>query len=186
MAPRGHLCRPGAGRSELTDTRWPEVQLKPARKLELRRWFAEARQRLQPGDMLLFFVTDHGIDDDEDPANAYISLWKESLSVLELRALLAHLRPGVRVVELFSQCYSGAFAASIAPLHGTLPGGDVCGFYSTTGDRRSYGCYREGRDRDRSGHAFAFIDALHRHATLDAAHVAVTLVDATPDLPLRS
>ncbi len=170
----------------LTNTVWEGVSLHPARLAELRRWFARMRSELRSGDVLLVFVTDHGAKNPDDADNGFISLWNESLSVLEFRALLGYLRPGVRVVSLMSQCYSGAFADAMTPLHSDVPSGDFCGFYSTTRDRPAYGCYPEGRDRDRIGHAFRSIDALTRYAAMDDVHAAVLVGDTTPDVPLRT
>ena len=140
-----------------------------------------------PGDELLLFVTDHGERNKRDPDNGTISLWQEKLSVQELKDLLALLQPAVRVVMIMSQCYSGSFANAMyngAGLFGAS--GDICGFFSTTRDLRAYGCYPEGRDRDRMGHAFQFIDALGRHATTADAHLEVLFADNTPDVPLRT
>ena len=179
-----------AGRSlrppDLTSSVWEGVTLRPARLRELRQWFAQTGHAMKPGDTLFLFVTDHGTRNAEDPDNGLISLWNETLSVLEYRALLGYLRPGVKVVNVMSQCYSGAFADAMAPLSGAFPGGDVCGFYSTTGDREAYGCYPEGRDKDRIGHAFRFIDMMGRHAALDDVHAAVLVTDTTPDVPVRT
>ena len=47
--------------------------------------------------------------------NNTISLWGETLSVTELREMVASLDPGVRVVMLMSQCFSGSFAHVIHP-----------------------------------------------------------------------
>ena len=121
-----------------------------------------------------------------DPDNGYISMWNESMSVLEFRALLGHLKPGTRIVNVMSQCYSGAFAQAMYPLHSSTPSGDVCGFYSATADRLAYGCYPEGRDKDRIGHAFRSIDALARNETVNEAHLEVLTTDLTPDVPVRT
>lgn len=171
---------------ELTSSAWEGVTLRPARLRELRKWFAETGRAMRPGDTLFLFVTDHGSRNVDDPGNGLINLWGETLSVLEYRALLGYLRPGVKVVNVMSQCYSGAFADAMVPLSGGLPGGDVCGFYSTTGDREAYGCYPEGRDKDRIGHAFRFIDMMGRHESLDDVHAAVVVTDTTPDVPVRT
>ena len=173
-------------RVELKNTVWDGITLNPARLGALRQWFLKMRDELKPGDVLLVFVTDHGTRNKEDANNGFISLWEESLSVLEFRALLSHLSPGVRVVNVMSQCYSGAFADAMAPFHSDIPSGDVCGFYSTRRDRRAYGCYPEGRDRDRFGHAFRFIDAMKRQRTMAGAHQEVLITDTTPDVPLRT
>ena len=174
------------GHSDLTNTVWAEVKLHPATLTALRKWFEETSHVLGPGDTLLVFVTDHGTPNRIDPDNAFISLWNESLSVLEFRALLGHLRPGTRVINVMSQCFSGGFAQAMSPFYDAMPSGDVCGFYSTTAERPAYGCYPEGRDRDRMGHAFRFIDALGRNDTLDAAHLDVLVSDTTPDVPVRT
>jgi thiol-disulfide isomerase/thioredoxin len=171
-------------RTELIDTRWPGVTLRPATKEALQSWFAEAED-LRPGDRLLLFVTDHGTENREQPDNGAISLWREELTVDELKGLLGWLAPGVQTVMVMSQCYSGTFAATIYDDDGE-PSGDACGFFSTTRDRRAYGCYPEGRDRDRIGHAFRFIDALGRNPSTDEAHLDVLLTDSTPDVPVRT
>ncbi len=171
---------------DLTNTVWEGVKIRPARLKDLRQWFKQMSDRLRPGDTLFVFVTDHGNKDADDPENGFINLWNESLSLLEFRALLACLQPGVRVVSVMSQCYSGAFADAMAPLNSPVPTGDSCGFYSTPRDRPAYGCYPEGRDRDRMGHGFRFIEAMSHHAALDDAHAAVLLLDNSPDVPIRT
>jgi thiol-disulfide isomerase/thioredoxin len=179
----GKRLRP---RAEVTNTPWQGIRLQPARKEELSRWFDAARSDLNPGDRLLIFVTDHGTGNPDDPDNGAITLWHEKLEVRELKELLGRLRPGVRVVLVMSQCYSGTFASMIYDGGAGEPSGNVCGFFSTARDLQAYGCYPEGRDRDRIGHAFRFIDALHRRATTDAAHEEVLVTDDTPDIPLRT
>jgi hypothetical protein len=173
-------------RTELIDTRWPDWSLKPARKAALREWFEAAPRRLAPGDRLLLFVTDHGAGNTGDPDNGSISLWKEDLPVRELRELLALLPDGVVTAMVMSQCYSGTFANAVFHAGSPPPSGAACGFFSSTRDLPSYGCYPEGRDRDRIGHAFHFIDALGRHAAASGAHLEVLVADRTPDVPLRT
>ena len=171
---------------DLTNTKWEGVKIRPARIKDLRQWFARMSRQVRPGDTLFVFVTDHGNKDPDDPDNGFINLWNESLSLLEFRALLACLQPGVRVVSVMSQCYSGAFADAMTPLNSQVPTGDSCGFYSTPRDRPAYGCYPEGRDRDRMGHGFRFIEAMGRHGDLDDVHAAVLLLDTSPDVPIRT
>ena len=171
---------------DLTNTVWEGVKIRPARVKELRQWFKRMSGQLRSGDTLFLFVTDHGNKDIDDPENGTINLWNESLSLLEFRALLLYLKPGVRVVNVMSQCYSGAFADAMTPLNSPVPSGDTCGFYSTPRDRPAYGCYPEGRDRDKMGHGFRFIEAMGRHGALDDAHDAVLLLDTSPDVPIRT
>ncbi len=173
-------------KTEVTDTRWEGMTLRPATQEALRSWFAAAQKWLAPGDRLFMFVTDHGTENRDDPDNGAISLWKEKLTVQELNELVGGLRPGVQSVMVMSQCYSGTFASLIYGDGSAEPSGDVCGFFSTTRDQRAYGCYPEGRDRDRIGHAFHFIDALDHQSTTIAAHLEVLVADATPDVPVRT
>ncbi|MGB6854253.1 MAG: redoxin family protein, partial [Thermoanaerobaculia bacterium] len=179
----GKRLRP---RTALTDTQWAAVTLRPARKEALEEWFAWARMHLSPADEILLFVTDHGTKNSEDLDNGAISLWKEELSVVELKELLSGLQPGVRVAMVMSQCYSGTFASAIYDGPSREPTGDLCGFFSTTRELKAYGCYPEGQDRDEIGHAFRFIEALGRHETSDGAHEEVLVTDDSPDIPLRT
>ena len=179
----GAALRP---RTRTTNTVWEGVDLKPARKKDLESWFRAARYFIRPKDRLLIFVTDHGTENKSDLDNGAISLWNEALTVREFEALLARLKSGVQVVMLMSQCYSGTFASAMEDRAPAEPSGRVCGFFSTARDLRAFGCYAEGRDRDRIGHAFGFIEALGRRAVTDEAHVEVLFTDRTPDVPLRT
>jgi thiol-disulfide isomerase/thioredoxin len=182
--PLGKALRP---QKSIVNTTWPGgPSLRPATYQSLRKWFKSSRKQIPDGSTLLVFVTDHGTRGKEDLDNGNISLWNESMSVLEFRALLSHLAPDVRVVLLMSQCFSGSFASTMYDLGRSTPNGNVCGFFSTTNDRYAYGCYAEGRGRDQIGHAFQFIDALRDKQSMDDAHHRVLHMDNTPDVPLRS
>jgi thiol-disulfide isomerase/thioredoxin len=165
----------------------PGLTLRPATRAELSAWATTARTQLRSGDTLVVFVTDHGTRNKEDPQNNLITLWgdKETISVRELRALLDQLDPGVRVVTVMSQCFSGSFAnlALGAPVAGPQA---VCGYFSTTRDRLAYGCYPENRNRDDVGHAVHFLRALRRTGSFTEAHRATLVDDASPDVPLRT
>src|SRR6185503_12423009 len=109
------------------------------------------------------------------------------LTVQELDALLARLDPGVRVVTVMSQCYSGSFAGLAAASAGSdRPIGNVCGYFASTADRPAYGCYPENRGRENVGHSFHFLESFAATGRLEAAHDEVLVADATPDVPLRS
>ncbi len=168
---------------QLIDTAWQAVKLRPARLDGLRQWFDEARNAMLPGDRLLVFVTDHGGRGGNDPGTGTISLWREQLTVRELRSLLDRLSPQVQVVTVMSQCYSGAFADLMYDRGAQEPSGNTCGFFATSAADKAYGCYPEGQDRDRIGYAFEFIDALDHQATSAAAHAEVVRADGTPDRP---
>ncbi|MEE9291970.1 MAG: hypothetical protein V3U83_03470, partial [Acidobacteriota bacterium] len=172
--------------TELTNTDWQGVEIRPARKRMLRRWFNSVGRKLDPNDFLLLFVTDHGTANRDDLDNGAISLWNEKLTVNELREMLDLLPPGMRTAMVMSQCYSGSFASAMFEDGSDEPSGGVCGFFSTVRDLPAYGCYPEGRDRDRLGHAFRFIDALKRNVSTADAHLEVLVTDGTPDVPLRT
>lgn len=167
----------------------PGVDLRPATSAGLARAIAELGGRLRAGDTLLLYVTDHGTQSRRDPTGNRITLWgpRESISVSRLGALLGRLPPGVRVVALMSQCYSGGFAyLHEAREHRRRPSGATCGYFSSTPDRPSYGCYPEVRSQKAIGHSFEFLSALARNGRFSSAHTAVLIGDDTPDIPLRS
>lgn len=164
------------------------VTLQPATREALAAWFAEASQRLEAGDTLLLYVTDHGERNREDLTNNTITLWGEHISVTELRELLAQLEPSVRVVALMSQCFSGSFYGTTRTRTTDTgdPDGSVCGYYASTAARPAYGCYPESRGRDNVGHSFHFFQSLAEDGRFIAAHESTLVTDATPDVPLRS
>ncbi len=173
----------------LVDTKLAGVHLEPATQAKITAWFTGAKWRLRAGDTLLVYVTDHGSKNADDPTDNTITLWgkKEALSVHELRDLIETLDPGVRVVTLMSQCYSGAFAHLVEAHAGDgPPPGGVCGYFSSTADRPAYGCYPENRGKKNIGHSVRFIEALAATGSFPAAHEHVLVADATPDVPLRS
>lgn len=160
--------------------------LRPATQSAIADWFASEGRELVDGDTLLIYVTDHGEKNDSDTSNNTITLWgNEALSVQELRTMLDLLSPGVRVVMLMSQCFSGSFANLVAA-PGNLPAGNRCGYFSSTATRPAYGCYAENRGRRNVGHSFLFMQALAETGRFDRAHDKVLYTDATPDVPLRS
>ncbi|MEB2285311.1 MAG: hypothetical protein B6D46_12810 [Polyangiaceae bacterium UTPRO1] len=165
------------------DSAIPGVTLRAATKDALRAWFAGAAARLGAGDTLLLYVTDHGEKNEKDLANNTISLWNDKLGVAELREMLAAFDPDVRVVMLMSQCFSGSFANVIDPDADAAPAGNVCGYFSTTADRRAYGCYPENRGKDGIGHSHHFLEAVAGLDRFPAAERSVLVTDRTPDIP---
>jgi thiol-disulfide isomerase/thioredoxin len=158
--------------------------LRPARVEELRTWFDGAGRTLAAGDTLLFYVTDHGDKNDADPRNNTITLWGEKLSVSDLREMLGKLDPGVRVVMLMSQCFSGAFARLMyAHDDDDAPSGNVCGYFSVPPDRPAYGCYPENRGKERVGHSHRFLAALAETGRFPEAERRALVDDDTPDIP---
>ena len=179
--------RLGAPQAQIS-TQLPGFDWHPATRAALHEWFDRARGELRDGDQLLFYVTDHGTENQKDHLDNRITLWgqDESLSVRELGELVAGLPRGVRVVALMSECFSGAFARLALPDETAASGHEWCGFFSSTEDRRAYGCYPEDRDRENVGHSFAFLAALAASGSFARAHAGTLLADRTPDVPLRT
>jgi thiol-disulfide isomerase/thioredoxin len=158
--------------------------LQPATRAALRAWFETEGRRLASGDTLLLYVTDHGKQDPKGLGDNTITLWGEQLSVSELRELLTHIGPGVRVVMLMSQCYSGGFANVIFPDGVEIaPTGNVCGYFSAPPDRKAHGCYPEASGKETLGHSHRMFDALPAFQRLPDAQREVLVTDGTPDVP---
>ena len=167
----------------------PDATLAPATRADIARWFETTGRKLRRDDTLLLYVTDHGSLNKDDPTNNAITLWgrDERLPVRDLAGMLRTLDPGVRVVALMSQCFSGGFAElARARSSQALPDGSTCGYFSSTADRPAYGCYAENRGRDNVGHSFHFIEALAERGDFPTAHNDVLVGDDTPDVPLRT
>jgi thiol-disulfide isomerase/thioredoxin len=179
------LERPLRTPVQLISSVLPGFDLHPATRAALAIWFLTARSRIQAGDTLLLYITDHGARDPGDPEGARITLWgpDESLGTRELGEMLDGLDPGVRVVAVMSQCFSGGFSSLWDGLQEDRAG---CGYFSTTRDRRAYGCYPENRGRDNVGHSFLFLRALASSGRPDEAHAETLVGDATPDVPIRT
>src|SRR4029450_3337514 len=151
----------------------PGGTLAAATRADIEHWFETTGRTMRSGDTLLVYVTDHGVRNTEDPTNTAITLWGsgERLSVKELTAMLSRLDPGVRVVALMSQCFSGGFAElARARTTGELPDGSTCGYFSSTPDRPAYGCYPENRGRDNVGHSFHFIEGVAEGGDVPRGH----------------
>jgi thiol-disulfide isomerase/thioredoxin len=168
----------------LVDSTVEGFTLHPATNAALRAWFDSEGRQLRAGDTLLLYVTDHGEPNRKDPTNNTIVLWHESLSVDQLRELLAQLHPGVRVVMLMSQCFSGSFANALFPADGELrASGKLCGYFASTADRPAYGCYPENRGRDGVGHSHHFFQALDALGRMPEAEKRLLATDDSPDVP---
>ncbi len=165
---------------ELVSSRLEGYELQPAKRELIVKWFADNKSRFQPGDTLFFYVTDHGEMNKEDLNDNTIVLWKEMMSVSELREIFAGLPPDLQVVMLMSQCFSGSFA-SLA-----VNGENVCGYFASSADRPAYGCYPENRGVDGVGHSHHFLEGIDRLGTLSEAQQHVLVSDDSPDVPHAS
>jgi thiol-disulfide isomerase/thioredoxin len=184
-----HLERPLRTQITYTNSEVSGVRLEAATKANVTAWFEGQRARLRPGDTVLLYVTDHGTKDPEHKGNSHITLWgdKEFLTATELRSLVAQLDPGVRVVSLMSQCFSGGFADLMSARQTAgLPRGNACGYFSSSADRPAYGCYPENLGKDNIGYSFDFLLALRANPRFPDAQAAVLVADQTPDVPLTT
>jgi hypothetical protein len=176
-----------ASKTRYENSTFGRYHVYPANKAALETWFGAAAGSLVSGDTLLVYVTDHGRKNREDLTDNAIVLWGEELSVREFRDLLGRLPEGVSAVSLMSQCYSGSFANVIYDSDGAgEPDGSVCGYFSSTAERRAYGCYAENQGKFNVGHSFRFIEAMRRTPLFPEAHERVLVADQTPDVPNRT
>ena len=181
----------GAVRPPLTlvNSELPGLSVRPATPEAVDAWFNAARSALRPGDTILLFVTDHGERGKGGPDDNSITLWGTG-AALTVRQLQDHLRglpPGVRVVALMSQCFSGGFANLMnTDTQDGLPAGNVCGYFASTAERPAYGCYPENRGRENVGYAFHVLQALADTGSLPEANRRALVDDSTPDVPLRT
>ncbi len=162
---------------EYVDSKVEGYQLEPAKREAIELWFSKNSRRFRPGDTLFFYVTDHGEINKDDLTNNTIVLWKETMSVSELRDIFSRLPSGLRTVMLMSQCFSGSFA-SLA-----MTGRDVCGYFASSADRPAYGCYPENRGVDGVGHSHHFLRGVDQLGTLSKAQEHVLVFDDSPDVP---
>jgi thiol-disulfide isomerase/thioredoxin len=186
--PDGWLLPPGLAHRlrpvQVVDSQVAGFSLQPATRAALRSWFDTEGRNLGAGDTLLLYVTDHGEQNKKDLTNNTIVLWKESLTVSELRDMLAGINPNARVVMLMSQCFSGSFAnALFQPGGGLTTSGNVCGYFASTADRPAYGCYPENRGVDGVGHSHHFFVALDALGRMPEAEQRVLVTDDSPDVP---
>jgi len=169
---------------EFVDSSVEGYTLHPATYEALRVWFTTAGKTLHPGDTLLFYVTDHGELNKDDPTNNSIVLWNEKLTVDQVRGLFAELDPGVRIVMLMSQCFGGSFANAIfADGAGLATSGRQCGYFASSADRPAYGCYPENLGVDGVGHSHHFFEALGSVGRMPEAQMRVLVTDDSPDVP---
>jgi thiol-disulfide isomerase/thioredoxin len=175
---------------EFVSTRIEGVELQPATREALRGWFTGTGADLDAGDVVFFYVTDHGTRarKGEGVGGTSISLWgkDESLTVSEFTGFLGELPHDVQVVTLMSQCYSGGFANAMYGPDGERPSGRYCGYFSTTHDREAYGCYAENRGEDNIGHSIRFLEGLREGGGFEQAHRFTMVHDHTPDVPIRT
>ncbi len=165
---------------EYVDSVVDGYELQPAKRENIESWFLENAPRFKPGDTLFFYVTDHGEINKEDLTNNTIVLWKEMMSVSELREIFAQLPTGLRTVMLMSQCFSGSFASLANPAR------DTCGYFASSADRPAYGCYPENRGVDGVGHSHHFLRGIESLGNLAEAHEHVLVMDDSPDVPHSS
>lgn len=178
-------------------------------RANIARWFGEVGPKLKAGDRLILYVTAHGgkSGDKKRPHNTKLYLWnRESIEVDELAKHLDGLDPGVQVVAVMVQCYSGGFA------HMIFQGGDSdeglsdqsrCGFFATVHNRPAAGCTPDIDEADYheySSYFWAAILGRTRTGTqieppdydkdgqisFDEAHGYVMLASSTIDIPVKT
>ncbi len=175
----------------------------------VRKWFAEVGPQMVDGDRLTIYVTAHGhrSRDRNQDHNTSIAMWGNSkMEMTELARLLDDLDPGLNVVMVMVQCYTGGFSHLMYrggdPSNGLSPQNRV-GFYATVHDRPAAGCtpsvdesdYVEYSTyfwaaiaaKDRSGKAIAPPDYdRDGQVSLEEAHAYTILNADTIDVPVKT
>ena len=159
---------------------------------------------LRSGDTLLVYTTDHGQRNEADLDDNYVVLWGEDkLGVRDVRGALASQHAG-RVVGVFAQCYSGAFAAlAFDPKTKAAVPQDRCVFAATLATREAAGCTPEIDEADYDDYTTRFFAALHGvdrmgrstpaadydgdgKVSLAEAHAYAVMTEDTIDVPVKS
>ena len=129
-------------------------------KEKLRKVFAS----LKSGDTLFFIYQGHGGYDQSDRQDNYLKLWQVTrLHVSELNTLFNGIAKDVRIVFVFPQCYSGAFADLMYadPAERTVLNKQTrCGFLSQRRDREAEGCTASVNSSDYRDYSTFFFAAL--------------------------
>lgn len=171
--------------ARLETTALEGIELLPANSGALEGWMHYRGRHLREGDTLLVYVTDHGRKNPRDTSLNEIVLWgNERMAVPALRALIARIAPGVRVVLVMSQCYSGGFLDALVDESGAVRP-ESCAFFSTRPDRVAYGCYSNPPGDGLDGHGIGISRVLEPGVSVGAAHDRLTVGDLTPDVPHR-
>jgi hypothetical protein len=180
-----------------------------ARPANVKAWFAEAGPQMKDGDKLTIYVTAHGhrSRDRDQEYNTSIAMWGNStLPMTEFARLLDGLDPGVDVVMVMVQCYTGGFSHLMYrggdPSNGLSPQKRV-GFFATVHDRPAAGCtpsVDESSYVEYSTYFWAAIAGMDRsgkpidtpdydkdgRVSLEEAHAYTILHADTIDVPIKT
>lgn len=178
----------------------------PATRQNVEASLRELASRAQDGDRVFIYLTGHG-GKGNPTSNGRFYLWHNaSMTVREFAAELGRFKPGVTLVSVMVQCYSGSFANII--FDGGDPEGPVSdhrrvGFFATVETRGAAGCtpdieeenYREYSSyfwaalfvRTRTGQAVDMPDYDGDGiVSLDEAHAYVLIEADTIDIPVKT
>jgi len=172
----------------------------------LDRWFHEVGEHLPAGDRLIVYLTGHGGKGSKEQ-NPHFFMWRRrQVPVNEFVARLDKLNPGVHVVLVMVQCYSGGFANCIFnegnPEKG-VTAADRCGFYATVQNRQAAGCTPDIDEENYQEYSSSFWAAMCGHSRMgesikpldcDAdgrisfaeAHAYTVLTSNTIDIPVKT
>lgn len=117
----------------------------PARRGDILQAIRTGQSKLDAGETLLLYGTDHGQRGENGLSENALVLWgSDRLTVADMQRALDEGKGAGRVVLVMAQCYSGAFGGVMYKA-GTkvMSQQDRCGFFATTGDREAAGCTPE-------------------------------------------
>ena len=175
----------------------------------VRTWFSEVAPKMKRGDKLTIYVTAHGHKsrDRDREYNTSIAMWGNSaIRMTEFARLLDRIDPGVDVVMVMVQCYTGGFSHLMYrggdPSNGLSPQNRI-GFFATVHDRPAAGCTPSVNEADYveySTYFWAAIDGKDRSGkaidspdydkdgriSLEEAHAYTILNADTIDVPVKT
>jgi hypothetical protein len=130
------------------------------------RWFREEGAALEGGDRLIIYATAHGgkSTNKAESQNTRLLMWnRQSMSMTEFAKHIDSLKPGVEVVMVMVQCYSGGFSQVVFE-GGDAEDGDcgreICGFFATVHDRLASGCTPDVDEADYEDYSSSFWAAM--------------------------
>jgi hypothetical protein len=170
----------------------------------LDRWFDDVGRQLHAGDRVVIYLTGHG-GKGSDAQNFF--MWnRQQVPVKDFVSRLDKLDPGVRVVLVMVQCYSGGFANCIFNEGDAKKGvsaANRCGFYATVHNRPAAGCTPDVDEENYQEYSSSFWAAICGHSrtgrpiasgdcnadgciSFAEAHAYAVLTANTIDIPVKT
>lgn len=135
-------------------------------KENLEKWFDTTGKQLKDGDRLFIYLTGHGGKASKDENTSFYMWNNQSMTVSDFVKQLDKLSPGVKVVIVMVQCFSGGFANVIFNEGDKGKGvseSNRCGFYATIASRVAAGCTPDINEENYQEYSSFFWAGLYGH-----------------------